>query len=307
MWTILRRTFADFNKDRCPRIAAAMAYYTAFSLVPMLILITSVGQLVLSPEHIQGRVEASIENVAGPDAAEQLQSMLRTDRSQRKRGMWATAIGGLVLLLGATGLFNQMQSAINDIWAVRPDPDQGGLRKFVVKRLVSLGMLLTIAFLLVVSITVSAAVQALDSSIDQWLPGQSGSIVVTLADYAISFVITTCLFAAMFKILPDADVRWSDVWWGAGVTSALFLVGKFALAIYLGKQSTTDAFGAGGALVLLLMWVYFSSMIFLLGAEFTQVWAQERGAGIIPSDGALRVVERTKPAQVKQHSGASKA
>ena len=294
MITIVKQACADFVEDNCPRIAAALAYYTAFSLAPMLMLILGVCQLVFEAEDIEGRVEAQVKNVIGDSGAAQVKTMIDADEGSKQQGVLSTVIGIALMLFGATGLFAQLQGAMNDVWEVKPDPKHGGIKSFLLKRLVSLGMVLTIAFLLMVSITASTALHAFDSYIDRLLPGQSGSLLLRLADYAISLTIITCLFAGMFKVLPDAKIDWTTVWMGAIATAMLFVVGKFLVGLYAGNQNMANTYGAAGSLVMILVWVYYSAMIFLLGAEFTQAWAKHRGPGILPADGAVRIVQTTQ-------------
>lgn len=293
MFSIFRQTFADFSEDKCSRIAAALAYYTAFSLAPMLLLVISVCQLVFEAEDVRGEVQTQVTSVVGPEGADQIKTMLDADQHQEERGAAFAVASAFFMLLGATGLFVQLQHAMNDVWEVQPDPNTGGVKNFLVKRLVSLGMVLTIAFLLVVSLAASAALHAFDASIDRWLPGNSGSMVLAVANYAVSFLIVTFLFAAMFKFLPDVKIDWSTVWMGAATTAFLFMVGKFVIAMYVGNKSMEDTYGAAGSLMLILMWVYYSALIFLFGAEFTQVWAKRHGHGIVPDKGAVRVVTHT--------------
>ena len=292
--TILKQTWTDFLDDNCTRIAAALSYSTAFSLAPMLVLIISVCQLVFEPEDIRGKVENEIAAVVGAEGAEQVKTMIDSSSGTEKRGVFATIIGIVVMLVGATGLFAQLQAAMNDVWEVRPDPDKSSITYFFKKRLLSLGMVLSISFLLIVSLVASTIVHAFDGTIDRWLPGEAGSAIVFAANLLISFGVLVGLFAAIFKVLPDADVRWSDVGVGATATALLFLFGKACLSWYLGSSNMTTTYGAAGSLVLILVWVYYSTLILLLGAEFTQAWAKHRGSGVVPSDGAVRVIKSTE-------------
>ena len=294
MLTILKQTWTDFLDDNCPRIAAALAYSTAFSLAPMLVLIISVCQLFFEPEDIRGKVEAEIANVVGDEGAEQVKTMIDSSGERDKRGALATAVGVAVMLIGATGLFAQLQAAMNDVWEVRPDPAKSSLKYFLMKRLLSLGMVLSVAFLVLVSLVASTALHAFDGVIDRWLPVQAGSTLLHVANLVVSFLVLAGLFSAIFKVLPDADVEWSDVGVGAAVTALLFMLGKFGIGLYLGSQNMAATYGAAGSLVLILVWVYYSAMILLLGAEFTQAWAKHHGGGIQPSDGAVRVVKTTE-------------
>lgn len=292
MLALLKQTWNDFLEDKCTRIAAALSYSTAFSLAPMLVVIVSVCQLVFEPEDIRGKVESEVAAVVGDEGADQLRTMIDSSQASKERGTIATAVGIVVMLIGATGMFSQLQAAMNDVWEVSPDPETNSLKYFLKKRLLSLGMVLSIAFLLLVSLVASTVIHAFDSTLDQWLPGQTGSAIVIAANSAISFFVLTGLFAAIFKVLPDAEVKWSDVSVGAAVTALLFLVGHFALSWYLGSRNMTTSYGAAGSLVLILSWVYYSTLILLVGAEFTQAWAKQRGSGILPSKGAVRIVKR---------------
>lgn len=273
MWQILKQSIASFIEDDCPRIAAALAYYTVFSLAPMLVVILSVCQLAFDPSDVRGQIEHQIEEVVGDEGAEQIKTMLKPTPARQDRSIVASLVGLGVMLFGATGLFTQLQAALNDIWKTKPKKATNGVVAFLVKRIVSLGMLLTVAFLMMVSIAASAVLKSFDSSIDAWLPGEAASTMVLIADYIVSLMVNTCLFAAMFRFLPDIDIQWRQVWVGATVTSILFLVGKFAIAIYVGNQSTNNMYGAAGSLVILLMWVYYSALIFLLGAQFTRAYS----------------------------------
>lgn len=260
----------------------------------MLVLIISVCQLVFERDDIRGKVENEIAAVVGDEGAEQVTKMIDSSPATEKRGTFSTVLGFIVMLVGATSLFAQLQAAMNDVWEVRPDPNKNGLVYFLKKRLLSLGMVLSLAFLLVVSIVASTIVHAFDETIDRWLPGQAGSTIVFTADLLISFVVLVGLFSAIFKVLPDAQIQWSDVGAGAAVTTLLFLLGEACLSWYLGSSNMTTTYGAAGSLVLILVWVYYSTLILLLGAEFTQDWAKHRGSGIAPSEGAARVVKTSE-------------
>lgn len=290
---IIKQTWTDFVADRCPRIAASLAYSTLFSLAPMLVLIISICQLVFEPEDIRGKVQTEIASVVGEEGAQQVKKMVDSSGETERRGVVATIIGVTVMMVGATGFFAQLQSGINDVWEVQPDPDKSSLKYFFMKRLLSLGMVLSLAFLVFVSLTASSVLKAFDAAIDRWLPGNAGSTLLMLTNLGITFAILVGLFAAIFKVLPDAEVRWRDVFVGALGTASLFLIGKFAIGIYLGSKNMSVTHGAAGSLVLLLVWVYYSTLILLWGAEFTQAWATYHGNGIEPSDGAVRVVRKT--------------
>jgi membrane protein len=288
---LLKQTFRDFSADDCPRMAAALSYYTVFALPPLLILILTVVGIVFDPAQVQEAIRGQIGDAMGPEGAQQIGTIIEQADQPEGRGVRAL-VGVGALVLGATGAFLQLQGALNRAWGVEPDPDAGGIRNFVLKRALSLGMIFGLAFLLLVSLALSAAISMLGDVVGRILPGVSEGFLLLL-DFGLSVGVITLLFAAMFKILPDARIAWRDVWVGAAVTALLFVIGKFALGFYLGRSNPGEAYGAAGSLALILVWIYYASMIVLLGAEFTQVWAERRGAGIEPEEGA-----RVSPAAV---------
>ena len=299
MWEILVQTFTDFQDDKCTRIAAALSYYTVFSLAPLLTLAMAIGGLVLEPEDVRGKIEREVKALVGEDGAEQVRTMIEAteDRllnggdedAQQRTGILATVISSGVLLIGLIGLVGQMQSAMNDVWEVKPDPDQSFWKLMIVNRLLSFGMLAAGGFLLVVSLLLSAAITFVGDSISGVLPGEASEALLQGVNFVLSFVLITALFAAIFKYLPDAKVGWYDVAIGAAVTALLFVIGKSLIGLYLGSRNMESTYGAAGSLALLLTWIYYSSIIFLLGAEFTQAWAKIKGKGIKPSKFAVRV------------------
>jgi membrane protein len=206
------------------------------------------------------------------------------------QGPVATTIGLALLIFGATGAFLQLQSALNAAWNVEPDPSQGGIRNFITKRIFSFGLILGIVFLLIVSLAVTAAVSALTERFGSGLP----ETVMLVLEFVFAFVVVTFLFAAMFKVLPDARIEWRDVWVGAIGTTILFVVGKFLIGFYLGRSDPGSSFGAAGTLAVILIWIYYASHIVLFGAEFTQAWSEKFGSGIRPEAGAAKVVEQKK-------------
>ena len=291
---LIRQSVQDFNDDDCPTMAAALSYYTIFSLPPLLVLILLLLGAVMDQRDVQNALEGQIGNLMGPAGREQITTILSEAHLPGSKGILATALGIGALLLGATGAFGQLQAALNRAWEVKPDPAQGGLRSFILKRVFSFGMVLGVAFLLLVSLVVSAALSALGNALGGALPGGLDEWVGQLLNLAVSFAVITLLFATIFKVLPDARVPWRDIWPGAAVTALLFTVGKFLIGFYLGRTNPGVAFGAAGSLAVMLVWIYYSSMIILFGAEFTQVWADRKGAGIKPAPGAIREI-RTAP------------
>jgi len=292
MLQVIKQAIREFSEDNCSRMAAALAYYTAFALAPLLIIIMTICGFVWEPSDVEGLVQREVKSMVGEDGAEQVKTMLR-NATKPDRGILASAISAVMLLVGATGLVGQLQSALNDTWEVRPDPEQGGYWNFVTKRLLSVGMICGIAFLLLVSLVASSLLAAVGDRIASWLPADMSQGVLLASNAALSLVVFSLLFAAMFKFLPDANVAWSDVAFGAVVTAVLFVAGKFAMGAYLGNKNMESVYGAAGSLALILVWIYYSSMIFLFGAELTQVWAKNRGEGVQPATGAMRVVEKS--------------
>lgn len=281
---LLKRTFKDFAADECPQMAAALSYYTIFALPPLLILILTVVGMVFDPAQVQEVIRGQVGGMMGADGAEQIGTII--EQADRPEGRGLRALAGIgALVLGATGAFMQLQSALNRAWNVEPDPDSGGIKNFILKRFLSLGMILGLAFLLLVSLALSAAISVAGEMVGRIVPGTSEPLLHAL-NFGLSLAVITVLFAALFKVLPDARIAWKDVWVGGVVTALLFVIGKFALGLYLGRSNPGDAYGAAGSLALLLVWIYYASMIVLLGAEFTQVWAESHGKGIEPEEGA---------------------
>jgi membrane protein len=225
----------------------------------------------------------------GPSAGEQIRTIIQQADQKSHGGFLPTILGIVGLLLGATGAVGQLQKALNRAWNVEPDPNQGGLKNFLTKRIFSLGMILVLAFFLLVSLVVSAAVSGMGDRVNGFLPSGLSGPLVELLNMVISLAVITLLFAALFKVMPDAKISWRSVWVGAGVTALLFILGKFLIGFYLGKSNPGQAYGAAGSLAVLLLWVYYSSLILLFGAEFTETWAERRGQGIVPEPGAVRV------------------
>lgn len=291
----VRETIGEFMKDDCPSMAAALSYYTAFSLPPLLILLLVLLGTVLEPGDIHGAIERQTETFMGPSGAEQIRQLLRVAQPPGGNGLLPTLIGVGTLAFGATGFFLQLQSALNKAWEVAPDPDRGGIRAFLLKRLFSFGMILGVAFLLLVSLALTAILSAFSERLNRFLPDGISSVSLEVVNLLVTFPIIAALFGLMFRIIPDAEVAWRDVRSGAIFTAALFLLGKTIIGLYIGRSNPGEPYGAAGSLAVLLLWIYYTSMILLLGAELTQVIARRKGRMIIPEKGAVRtVVERRK-------------
>ena len=285
--SVLKATWNDFGRDECGTRAAALAYSTVFALPPLLVLLVTVAGMVWGPAEVQRSLETQFAGIIGQSGAQQIHTMMARGLSSPGGGVLALlgSIGGL--LVGATGALLSLQEALNRAWNVMPDPKQGGVKQFITKRLFSIGMLLGLGFLLAVSLAITAAVSALGGAVGGSLP----KAVMEGVNFVVTFVVLAMLFAAMFKFLPDAKVAWRDVWVGGAVTALLFVIGKFAIGLYLGRSNPGDPFGAASALAVILVWAYYSGLIILLGAEFTQAWATQHGHEIEPKEGAVRTDE----------------
>ncbi len=281
---ILKETGVRFMEDKAMRLSAALAYYSVFSMAPLLIVAISIAGVIFGEKAAQGAVEEQLTGTVGPEAAAFIQEMIKGLGSEEENGRMAI-VGTGILLITASGVFAQLKDAMNTVWNIKPRPGRGILA-LVKDRFLSLSMVLVIGFLLLVSLMLSATIGHVTSLLGFLLPVPS--FVWVLVNGAISLAVVTLLFAMIFKILPDAHVRWRDVWEGAFITSCLFALGKFLLALYLARQGASSAYGAAGALVLILMWVHYSANILLFGAEFTQVLAHRRGRRIGPKDSAVR-------------------
>jgi membrane protein len=292
MLSLLETTVRDFLDDDCPTNAAALAYYAVFSLPAVLFLLIFVVGLVIDPATVQERIVGEFGGLFGAGGGQQIESMVRSAQDKTTGSGIKVALSIAMLIFGASGAFMQLQKALNRAWEVKPDPKQGGIRNFITKRVLSFGILLTLAFLMLVSLAVSALLTAMGDFIGARAGGVP-EVVLQIVQLVISLAVITALFAVIFKVLPDAEIRWKAVWIGAVVTAVLFTIGKFAIGIYLGKSDPGNAFGAAGALAVIMLWIYYSAMIVLLGAEFTQAWSRGHGAGIRPEKGAVRLNEFT--------------
>jgi membrane protein len=287
---LVKKSFSDFMEDDCMDSAAALSYYTIFSLPAILVLLLMLVSAIMDPNDVRGGLESQMQSLMGPSAGEQVRTIIEKSEQRPRSGLLPTLLGIAGLLFGATGAFGQLQKTLNRTWDVEPDPDQGGIKAFLSKRVFSLGIILVLAFFLLVSLVVSAAVSGMGDRLSSALPSGLSGPAVEVLNLIISLGAITLLFAAMFKVLPDAKISWKSVWVGATVTAVLFVIGKFAIGFYLGKSNPGQAYGAAGSLAVLLLWVYYSSLIVLFGAEFTETWAQERrGEAIEPEPGAIRV------------------
>ncbi len=280
-------------------MAAALAYYTTFSIAPLLLIVIGIVGLVFGRQAVQQHIQDQIQGLIGQSAAREIGVMVKSAGQQSSRGLISAILGVIALLFGATGAFSQLQSSLNTVWRVKPDPRAGGIKNFIGHRVLTLGMVLAIAFLLLVSLAVSAALAALGDFVSGVLPHGFSKPLLMGVTFIVSLTIISALFAAMFKLLPDADIKWRDVWTGAVITAILFTFGKFLIGLYLGHSGTASAYGAAGSFVLVVLWFYYSSLIFLVGAELTAAWSEARSGSIRPKPGAVKVVteEKVEPRQ----------
>lgn len=290
LWIIVRDSFNGFLDDRCLKLSAALAYYTVFSLAPLLVLIISLMSIFLGEEAIQGQIFSQINGLVGNEAAKQIQDMIKSVGLSGKTNT-ALAIGIITLIIGATSIFVEIQDSVNLIWRVKAKPKRGWL-KLIKDRLLSSSLVVSLGFLLLVSLVVNGLILALSDIITRYIPG-IGFILITTLNFVISTAVVTTLFAIIFKVLPDAKIAWRDVRWGAFFTALLFMLGRYLIGLYIETTSTSSTYGAAGSLIVILTWIYYTSAILYFGAEFTQAYANHLGIKIEPADYAV-YVEQTE-------------
>jgi membrane protein len=271
---LLKETYAEWSRDNCMRLGASLAYYTIFSLAPMLVIVIGVAGFVFGERAAEGEIVEQLRGLLGPEGAAGVQAMIK-NASQAQAGVVATVVGLGMLLVGATTVFTELHAALNDIWNV-PKSEEWTWWDLVRARVSGFTIILGIGFLLLVSLVVSAVLSGLHGRIAGLFPG--APLLFQGLNFLVSFGVVTVLFAMIFKLLPDVTIRWGDVWVGAAFTSLLFGVGKVAIGYYLGVAGAGSVYGAAGSLVIVLLWVFYSSQLLFFGAEFTQVWARRRGS-----------------------------
>jgi membrane protein len=284
---LFKQTFSEWLEDKAPQLGAALAYYTVFSLAPLvLVLLAIVGVIFRNdPGGAWNKITEQMSYFLDKSAVEVVQNIAQK-AAQPSKGILATIIGILLALFGASGVFGQLQDALNTIWGVKAKPG-AGIWGFLRSRFLSFAMVGGVCFLLLVSLTLESLLKGFSHYVQSVFPG---GIVIALAAYWVfDLAVVILLFAIIFKFLPGAEIRWRDVWIGAGITAIFFAIGKWALGLYLGSGSAASAYGAASSLITLLLWVYYSSQILLFGAEFTQVYACRAGRGIKPGEHAIRV------------------
>ncbi len=304
---VLRHTWNDFGADRCSDLAAALSYYTIFSIPPLAMLALLVLGMFMTPDQVQHVVQVQAGGYMGPQAAAGIQSIMQNARQPSMGRGLVGIIGILALVFSAVGYFLSLQSALNRAWDVAPDPKLSMVKNFLLQRLSGFIAMVVIAIVLLASLVLAS----LATTIGGYVLGALAPTLAGIAAQAIAFVVSlgvsTVLFTLLFKLLPDATAHWGDVWLGGFVTAVLFVVGKLLIGLYLGHSHPGSAFGAAGSIILVLVWIYYSSLIMLLGAEFTQAHAVERGGGVWPKKHAVRIVEARAPNRIANRPDSASA
>src|ERR671925_1211459 len=283
LWDVTLWAAQDWWADNCLRLAASLAFYTALSLAPLILLIVGLVGFVLGRQQVASQLAAQLESLMGPAGRELVSSILTTTTPQG--GTWATVVGLITLVIGATAVFGELQATMNLIWEVQPAPTGGvwaGIWAWLRQRIFSLAIVFALAFLLLVSLVISAALAGAAALFQ----GPEQALLSRLLELVVSLLVLTFVFALLYKYVPDAEIGWRDVWPGALVTAVLFTLGKTAIGFYLGRASVGSAYGAAGSMVVLLVWVYYSALILFFGSEFTHAWATRQG-GVPPQPHAV--------------------
>ena len=299
-WQLLKETGSEWMTDKAPRLGAALAYYTVFSLAPLLVIIIGIAGLVLGHDAAGQHLIDQVQNLVGEQGGKAIRTMVE-NASKPQTGVVGSVLGIIMLLFGAAGLFGQLQDALNTVWEVEPKPGQG-VWGFIRERFLSLTMVLGVAFLLLVSLVISAGLAAFVQLFGDVTAGVVGHII----NEVVSLVVIALLFSIIFRFLPDAKIAWGDVWLGAALTAVLFEVGKFLLGFYLGHSGIASGYGAAGSLAVLLVWLYYSGQIFLFGAEFTKVYANRFGSHIVPAENAVPLTSAARAEQGMPRDGQAK-
>jgi membrane protein len=274
-----------WSKDDVPRLGASLAYYTLFAVSPILVIVIAIAGSVFGADAVRGRIVTQIDGLIGRQGAEAVQSILQSAH-QSRTGTLAVIIGTITLFIASSGAFLELQHAINKIFRVKTDPKKSSIERLLLSRLRSFGLVVSIGFLLLVSLLVSAGLAALSARIQH--SGFGGPVLLQVINLVVALGVMTLLFGMIYRFLPDVRLAWRDVWIGAFVTSLLFSIGKFLIGLYLGQSSVSSSYGAAGSIVVLLVWVYYSAQIILLGAEFTRVYAEHRRGSAPPPNHLAR-------------------
>lgn len=286
---LLKQAAWDWFDDSAPTLGAAVAYYTVFSLAPLFVIAVFIAGLVFGQEAAQGQIFVQLRALIGETSAAAMEEVVESADSQPKTGILATIIGFVVLIVGASGVFAQMQASLNAIWRVEPKPGRG-LWGLVQDRILSFGFILIVGFLLLISLIFTAVIAFVGTWVGGFMPGVE--MLIQILNAILSLAIITLLFAMIFKFLPDVKIAWRDVWIGALITAGLFTAGKEILGLYLGKSGVASSYGAAGSLIILLLWVYYSAQIVFFGAEFTKAYANKFGSRVVPAENAVAVSKK---------------
>jgi len=296
MWGIIKEAGSGFMDDKVLKLSGSLAYLTVFSIGPMIMVIIFLADIFWGRQAIEGSVYGQISGIVGADTAVQVQDMIK-NASLSNKSTLAAIIGFVTLLVGATAVFAEIQDSINTIWGLKPKPKKG-LIKMLMNRLLSFSVVASLGFLLLVSLIINGLMEALRARLEQMFPDVA-VILIYILNLVITFGVISFLFAIIFKVLPDAKIRWKDIMTGAMVTAGLFMIGKFAITFYIGSSDVGSTYGAAGSLVVLLLWVYYSSVILYFGAEFTKAYAARYGHQIHPNHYAVWI----KQVEVEQEGG----
>ncbi len=286
-FSLVSESFTEFMNDKGLKLSAALSYYTIFSLAPMILVLISTLSIFMEKSTIQGEIFGQLQGLVGPAATDQLQEIIQNAQISNKSGV-AAAIGIATLLIGATGVFAEMQDSINYIWSIKSKPKAGWLQ-YIKNRLLSFSLILTLGFLLIVSLGANTLVELLGHQLERYF-SEASVVFFYIVNIAMVLTVITLLFTVIFKVLPDGILRWKESLVGAGFTAVLFLLGKFIISFYLGKSNLGATYGASASIIILLTWVYYSSIILYFGAEFTKAYAKLDGVAIAPKKHAVLVV-----------------
>ncbi|AWA30771.1 ribonuclease BN [Flavobacterium magnum] len=285
-WQLLKDTFNEFNEDNAIKLSASLSYYTVFALPPLIMIILAITGFFFGEEAVTGEFFGQINGLVGNEAAMQIQETIKNTQLSGST-TFATVFGIVMLVIGASGVFAEIQSSINFIWGLKAKPNKG-VMKFVKNRLMSFSMIAVMGFLLMVSLLVNTVMDILNSKLALYFPNVTVYLFYGI-NTLILFVTTTTLFSIIFRTLPDGTIAWKDTLIGSGVTSVFFMIGKLAISTYLGNSTVATVYGAAGSVIIILVWVYYSAIILYFGAEFTKVYARAHGQKIIPNDYAVEI------------------
>jgi membrane protein len=309
--SFIKEVFSDFSEDKVLKYSASLSYYTVFSIAPILLLIISIFGIFVGRDAVQGEIFNQINGLIGNEAAAQVQDMIGKTHKEGNN-LIASIISAIILIVGATGIFAEIQDSINSIWGLKSKPKRG-LIKMLLTRVISFSLIISLGFILMVSLVLNAFIAVVSERLGQVFPG-SGEYFIIVIDQVLSFIIISFLFAVIFKVLPDAKIKWRDVSKGAIVTGILFILGRYLISIYVAKSEVASVYGAAGSIIIIMVWVYYTAVILYFGAEFTKVYSVRYGSKIRPNQYAVWVTvkEEEKPAdkpleEVKKEEAHEKA